>query len=133
LSGLLAAAWMVDAIVTTNLADRSTWAVSALAAAICWIGAMVSLVLLHVLRMRGSPMAGAMLGMLVRMTIPLGIIAAATMQGGRLAEAGLAGQLVVFYLVTLAIETCLSVALMRTAPQAVCARSAPAEGSATHG
>ena len=104
-----------------------------MAAGICWAGAMVSLVLLHVLRMRGSPMAGALLGMLVRMTIPLVIVAVATMQGGELAEAGLLGQLVAFYLVTLAIETGLSVALMKSAPRNGSARPAVSEGSPSHG
>lgn len=71
--------------------------------------------------------------MLVRMTIPLIIVAVATMHGGELAEAGLAGQLVAFYLITLSIETCLSVALMKSAPRNDSARSAVSEGSPSHG
>jgi len=131
LSGLLLVVWVIDAIVTTNLAGRSTWGVSALAAAICWAGATVSMLLLHILRTRGNPMAGALLGMLVRMSIPLVIIFVATTNGGALADAGLAGQLVAFYLITLAIETCLSVALMRSAPKGSIGPAA-AGGSASH-
>jgi hypothetical protein len=57
----------------------------------------------------------------------------ATSQGGPLAEAGLFGQLVVFYLVTLIVETCLSVALMKSAPRPVATRSVASEGGASHG
>ena len=133
LSGLVALAWVIDASLTSHMAGHSTWAVAALAAGICWAGAMISLVLLHVLRLRGSPMAGAMLGMLVRMTIPLVIIAVAASQGGTLAKAGLAGQLVVFYLITLVIETCLSVVLLKARPQSVSPQQPAQEGSASHG
>lgn len=133
LTGLVLIAWIIDAIVTTHLAGRSAWGVSALAAGICWFGALLSLVLLHVLRMRGSALAGALVGMLIRMTIPLAIGAALVSQGGSLAQAGLFGQLVVFYLVTLAIETVISVVLMKAAPSAVARQSAAANGSASHG
>lgn len=133
LSAAVVVVWLIDSVATTHFSGRSTWEVSAVAAGICWTGAMVSLVLLHVLRIRGAPMAGALLGMLVRMTIPLIIVAVATMQGGELAEAGLAGQLVAFYLITLAIETCLSVALMKSAQRNVSVGSGVSEGSPSHG
>jgi hypothetical protein len=133
LTGSVLLAWLIVAPLTTHLSGHSTWEVGALAAGICWAGATVSLVLLHLLRLRGSPMTGALLGMLVRMTIPLAIGAVATTQGGSLAGAGLFGQLVAFYLITLAIETCLSVALMKSSPQVGATRSAVSDGSATHG
>jgi hypothetical protein len=125
-------AWLVVAFVTTRIAGHSTWEIGALAAGICWIGATLSLVVLHLMRVRGSPVAGVLLGMLIRMTIPLVMVVMATMQGSELAQAGLVGQLVVFYLITLAIETGLSVALVKSAPQAASTRSAASEGSASH-
>jgi hypothetical protein len=130
LTASVAIAWLIDAPVASRIAGHSIWGVSALAAGICWFGAMLSLVLLHVLRLRGSPVAGVLVGMLVRMTIPLSIAFMATTQEGSLAEAGLLGQLVVFYLVTLAIETCLSLALTKSVPQAALVRS---HGSVSHG
>lgn len=133
LSAAVVIAWLVDATATTHLAGVSAWGVSALAAGVCWFGAMLSLSLLHLLRLRGSPMAGALLGMLVRMTIPLAIGGMAAMRGGSLAEAGLFGQLVIFYLFTLAIETCLAITLMKSTPPAASNGNPVSEGSATHG
>jgi hypothetical protein len=130
LSGLVVIAWLIDAALTSHFAGRSTWDVSALAAGICWTGAMLSLVLLHLLRLRGSPVAGVLVGMLVRMTIPLAIAFRVTTQGGSLADAGLLGQLVVFYLVTLTIETSLTMALTKSVPQVA---SVASHGSVSHG
>ena len=130
LSGFVVVAWLFDAMITTRLAGHSTWEVSALAAGVCWTGAMFSLVLLHVLRLRGSPVAGVLVGMLIRMTIPLAIAFLVTTQRGSLADAGLLGQLVVFYLVTLTIETCLSMALTKSVPEAA---SVASHGSVSHG
>jgi len=123
-------AWLIDATVASRIAGHSVWGVSALAAGICWFGAMLSLVLLHVLRLRGSPVAGVLVGMLIRMAIPLFFAIVAATQDGSSAEAGLLGQLVVFYLVTLAIETCLSLALAKSVPQVALVAS---HGSVSHG
>jgi hypothetical protein len=133
LSGVVLIAWLIDAIVTTSTLEHSTWSVSALAAGICWFGAICSLILLHGVKYHGSPLVGALLGMLVRMMIPLAIGAVLVTQGGSLARAGLFGQLVVFYLVTLAAETCISVALLKAAPPAIAPRSTAAGGGTSHG
>jgi hypothetical protein len=133
LSALVLIAWLIDAFITTSALNRSTWCVSGLAAGICWFGGVCSLILLHGVRVHGSPLVGALLGMLIRMAIPLTIGAVLVTQGGSLACAGLFGQLVVFYLITLAAETCISVALLRRSPAAIAPHSAPADGGARHG
>lgn len=130
LSIAVAAAWLVDATVTSHLGGRSFWGVSAAAALVCWSGAMFSLVLLHLLRHRGSPITGLLVGMLIRMAIPLAVATMAAWGDAGPAEAGLLGQLVGFYLFTLTIETCLSLALVKSSPRVA---SATSHGSASHG
>lgn len=51
--------------------------------------------------------------MLIRMAIPLAVGIAFTAQDGVMAREGLFGQLLVFFLLTLAVETWLSLALAR--------------------
>ena len=131
LAALIALAWVIDASVTTHLAGRTMWGVSALAAGICWIAATLSMAVLHLLRLRGSPIAGVLVGMLVRMSIPLGIVVMATINRSALVEGGLAAQLVIFYLLALTAETCLSLVLVKSAPRL--ATAAFSEGSAAHG
>ncbi len=102
-----------------------------MAAGICWIAATLSMAVLHLLRLRGSPIAGVLVGMLVRMSIPLGIVVMATINRSALVEGGLAAQLVIFYLLALTAETCLSLVLAKSAPRL--ATAAFSQGSAAHG
>jgi len=84
-----------------------------LAAGICWAGAMIALVLVTVFR--GSPnqmVSATLLGMLFRMGLPLGAGLLLTQAGGPLADAGLFGMILVFYLVGLVVETVLSVRIL---------------------
>lgn len=133
LAGLMLVAWLIDAIVVSRAMGRSVWGISALAAGICWFGATTSLVLLHVMRLRGSPIAGLLIGMVIRMTIPLFIALMATIQHSGLAEAGLAGQLVVFYLLSLAIETVLSLVLAKSVPRVTISSAVSSSRSPAHG
>ncbi len=58
-------------------------------------------------------MMGMMLAMLVRMTIPLGIAILVVASHSTLASGGLVGQILIFYLLTLTVETVLSVSLVK--------------------
>ncbi|HJN09949.1 MAG TPA: hypothetical protein QF564_14780 [Pirellulaceae bacterium] len=86
---------------------------AALAGAICWSGAMIALLL--VLLFRNSPnqmISATLLGMLFRMGLPLVTGVVLTRAGGPLADAGLFGMIMVFYLVGLVLETTLSVRVL---------------------
>ncbi len=84
-----------------------------LAAAICWAGAMIALVLVAVFRTSQQQMVSAtLLGMLFRTGLPLLTGMMLTRSGGPIAEAGLFGMILVFYLVGLLVETILSVRLL---------------------
>ena len=56
---------------------------------------------------------GILLAMLVRMTIPLGIAILVVASQSTLANGGLVGQILIFYLLTLTVETVLSVSLVK--------------------
>ena len=86
---------------------------AALAGGICWIGALIALVLVGLFRSSHNQMVSAtLLGMLFRMGLPLVTGLALTRAGGPLAEAGLFGMILVFYLVGLVVETILSVRIL---------------------
>ena len=86
---------------------------ASLAGGICWIGALVALVLIGLFRTSHNQMVSAtLLGMLFRMGLPLVTGLVITRNGGPLAEAGLFGMILIFYLVGLVVETILSVRIL---------------------
>lgn len=105
----------VAALLATRLRGSPTWTATLIAAGVCWLGATVSLVVAYQGRQRGNALMGLMLSMLVRMAIPLAIALLIVTSRSTLAEGGLLGQLLVFYLLTLTVETLLSVSLVKSA------------------
>lgn len=86
---------------------------AALAGSICWAGALFALLLIGLFRTSQRHVVSAtLLGMLFRMGLPLVAGVVLTHQGGPLAEAGLFGMILVFYLVGLVVETILSVRIL---------------------
>ena len=83
-------------------------AAAAAAAVFCLAGATIALVVSHLFRRPKQVLAGMLLGMAARMGIPLGFGLACHLHAGALAQAGLLYYLLVFYPVTLGIETVLS-------------------------
>lgn len=84
-----------------------------LAGGICWAGALVALLFVGLFRGSHNQMISAtLLGMLFRMGLPLGAGLLLTHSGGPLADAGLFGMILVFYLVGLVVETILSVRIL---------------------
>ena len=81
---------------------------SAAAGGICLLGAAIALTVCHVLRSPRTVLYGMLLGMAARMVIPLACGLTIHLWGGTLAEAGFLYYLLVFYPVTLAVETSLS-------------------------
>ena len=81
---------------------------SAAAGGICLLGAAIALAVGHVQRSPQAVLYGMLLGMAARMVIPLVCGLIIHLQGGPLTEAGFLYYLLVFYPVTLAVETALS-------------------------
>ena len=81
---------------------------AAVAGALCLVGSGIALIMSHLLRAPERVLYGMLLGMAVRMGFPLGMGLVLHMRGGVLANSGLLYYLVVFYLVTLLVETTLS-------------------------
>jgi hypothetical protein len=81
---------------------------AALAAVICLTGAVLALTISGVLARPETALASLVLGMALRMGLPLVAALAVHLHGGPLAEAGFLYYLVVFYPITLAVETLLS-------------------------
>jgi hypothetical protein len=82
------------------------------AGAVCWFGALAALVVVGL--MRGGPQVlhGVLLSMFFRMGLPLVAGITLSQAGGPLAEAGVFGMIVVYYLIGLFVETLLSVRLV---------------------
>ena len=91
---------------------------AAAAAVLCLAGSGLALVVSHALREPNHVLYGMLFGMAARMGIPLGFGLLCHVQSGALAEAGLLYYLLVFYPVTLGVETALS--LPRSQASASC-------------
>jgi hypothetical protein len=84
------------------------WALS-LAAVVCLLGAIGALLLDEMFQASGQMLAGNLVGMLVRMAIPLGFCLFIFTQQGALARSGGILYVLVFYLIVLATETWMAV------------------------
>lgn len=82
------------------------------AAAICWIGAIIALLCGGLMRGTENAVNGVLLGMLFRMGIPLGGGFALHQLHEGLAKAGVFGMILAYYFVTLFAETLLAVKLV---------------------
>ena len=85
---------------------------AAVAGAVCWLGATLALV---IARLLGGPQYGVhgiLLGIMFRTGIPFLLGSALSHFNRPLAEAGLFGMVVVYYLLTLVIETLLVIRLI---------------------
>jgi hypothetical protein len=78
------------------------------AGTLCLVGAVIALISSHLLRGPQLAPAALLTGMAARMGVPLCLGMALHLQGGPLADAGLLYYLLVFYPVTLTVETVLS-------------------------
>jgi hypothetical protein len=84
-------------------------AAAATAALVCLIASVMAALAGGIVSRRGHVLAATLLPMLVRMALPLTFCAAAQFWRGPLVESGLALYVVGFYVLTLAIDTWLSV------------------------
>jgi hypothetical protein len=109
----MVAAYPIVALIGSQMMKMPIWETAALAAAICWLSATIALIAFHFFRQRGNGAAGTLIGTLVRLGIPVVIGIAATNAGGKLRDEGFFGLIVVFYMVALAADTILALALAR--------------------
>ena len=91
-------------------------AAAGVAGGTCWAGALIALVLTGLLRRHRQALAGVLAGMFFRLGAPLVVGLWLHQRAGPLAEAGVFGMIMLFYLVTLSTETALAVRLVRAAP-----------------
>lgn len=81
---------------------------ASIAAFLCWTGAMSALVAGGTLRGPQQVLFALLAGIFIRMGVPLAFGMAIHLRGGPLVEAGFIYYLLVFYLISLTIETLLS-------------------------
>ena len=108
LSTAMFAAFVLGAPVITRFGGSVALGAAALAAALCWAGATVALVLSHVLRGPSLALLALALATTARLGVPLLAGMLIHLQGGPLAEAGLLYYLLMFYPVALIVEITLS-------------------------
>ena len=110
--GLLIAVDVVLLAVVASVAGPVAGAAAVLAASaaavVCLAGAVPALVVSRLLQQHAKALQGMGIAMLLRMGIPLGFAMVIHFQGGGLAEAGFLYYLLLFYPVTLGVETVLS-------------------------
>lgn len=112
LVGVFAIAFPVFALYGHRVhGSAGVWAAT-VAAAVCLGAGLVALIFLALFREPLQVLNGVGLGMLFRMAIPLVAGVVLTNLGGPLAEAGVFGMIVAFYLVGLLVETLLAVRLV---------------------
>lgn len=91
------------------------WQAVVVAAAVCGLAGSLALATAAIFRRPAVVMYALGLGMLFRIGLPLGVGTALDATGGPLAQAGVFGWIVVFFLLTLAVETLLSLSLFAAA------------------
>jgi hypothetical protein len=109
----MAAAYPIVAYIAGQMVRVPVWQTAAIAVAVCYLSASFALVLFHFFRLSGNAVAGTLGATLVRLGIPIVAGIAATSAGGKLRDEGFFGLTVVFYLIGLAADTMLSLAMTR--------------------
>jgi len=119
---VLLALLLVGAVVGTTRGVNGVLAAST-AAAICWVGSTIALLIAGYSSRSNQAAQGHLLGMFFRLGLPLGGGMLLQKTGGPLAEAGVFGLIVVFYLITLVAETLLSLRFIKHSKSAALKRS----------
>jgi hypothetical protein len=84
-----------------------------IASGVCWLAATAALLVTGFVKQSPSGVAGILVACALRFGLPLTAGIVLQSAGGALAESGFLSWIVVFYLITLAVETTLSVLLHR--------------------
>jgi hypothetical protein len=110
LCALLALLWCLLAPLAYGLSGANGLWAAAVGAAATLSGGLVALALISLCQGPQAALASMLLGMMARMVLPLAIGVALTLKVTWLADAGMIFYLLVFYLVTLALETAITLA-----------------------
>ena len=108
LAVVVLAGYAVAGVVAWLLSGPWGPAAAGVAAAVCWLGAAAALEATIRVTRRQHVLAGMMVGMALRMGIPLASVIAVYLGGGPLMQAGVLYYFLFFYPLTLAVETALS-------------------------
>lgn len=109
-TGALVAVWIVVAPVASWVAGPAGLAAAGVGAGVCWLGAVFALALSALFHGPSAFMPRLLVGMLARTMFPLMLGTLLHMQVPALAEAGMIYYLLVFYMVSLALETAMLLA-----------------------
>ncbi len=112
LVGAVLAAFPLVALYAYSVHGAPGITAAVVAAAICTLAATLALVSTALLRGPQAALYAVLFGMVFRLGLPLAAGIFLSNRGGPLAEAGVFGFIVVFYLLTLAVETPLSLLLL---------------------
>ena len=102
------------ALVGFALSEMDGVAAACFAMLACFASGLLAMVCAEVARQFQYPLAGMLLAMGIRTSLPMAVLLAVYVRGGAMVDAGMAYYLLVFYLAVLAIETFLDVTLLRT-------------------
>jgi hypothetical protein len=105
------------------------WVAAGVAAGLCVIGSVAALVLVAVCRAPSSAVSALLVGIFARTGVPLAGGIALSLYSPRLEEAGLMAAVMTSYLVTLVVETVLSLGLIDGPKRAPLSRG-PAQSTA---
>jgi hypothetical protein len=108
------AAFLTSAIASGGFSMRAL-AIAAIAGSVCWLAAAMALTFTWAGNRFGAPLQGVLLGMLVRMGLPLAAVIGLPRLSPELAHSGLLTTILLTYLVALATETFLAVRLIKPA------------------
>jgi hypothetical protein len=110
---LLALVAVASASLLASRFGDGAWAASGMAAGLIWALGAASLAMIALAPSRPAQLNAALLGMMVRMGLPLVLVMYFTMSGGSLAAAGITVFIVIHYLAGLVVETLLAVRLLK--------------------
>jgi hypothetical protein len=88
------------------------WKAASVAAAVCWLSGGLAILVMAWWKKQNLPIQGILSAIGVRTFLPLGAGVFLSSRGGELAEAGVFGLIVIFYLVTLVVDTIVSVKMI---------------------
>jgi hypothetical protein len=109
LAALLAVAFVVSAPLACLLQGGIGVAAAAAAAACVFVSSALGLVVGELFRKSDDALLAMVLGMVIRMSLPLAACVVVQLSGGSLASAGFVFYVLFFYMVGLAVDTCLLV------------------------
>lgn len=113
LTAVVVIAYPLVAVVAEQLMHKPVWETAGLAAGVCWFGSALALIFFHLLRQAGNVAAATLLGMLIRIAVPMVAVALVYSQGGKLADEEFFKLVLVFYFVTLTADTLLTLRLAK--------------------